>query len=581
MTPVRATPVRSRTARKGRAPRRNTASAEDTLAFLAELSQALAVSLDLDRALSEALNRVADFMQVEAASLFLIDRGADPAARVLECRICVGPIDITGLRIAVGQGIVGRTVAENATQMVAEAASDPRVWREADDATGFVTRSLLCAPLATADGPIGALEVINRRDGAPFSVADAELLDVIAAPAALAINNASMVRDLLEQQRLKREFGLARRLQRSLLPKRRRDGFPITGTNRPAHEISGDFYDYFELADGRIGFVIGDISGKGMDAALLMVRAASLLRWIGKEGIAPAAWLARANDELAQTAQDGRFVCALVGYCDRMAKRVHFSGAGFPPVIVHCAGQFSEYPSGGPPLGILQEATFDDIDIALDGGTLYAFSDGATDVRDDSGRPIGNAGVRKLIARHAQAAPEPRLRGLLAELRHLHLVDDTTLLMIETPRDHGAEVVLKRRFPAQATQLRGLRSALRTALDELAVDPLLRDRLVLAVDEACTNIIRHGYGADGGGNIGFRLLRTENVLTFELTDAAPCADPARLLPKALGECRSGGLGLALIDSVMDEWRIEPSRADRGNRLLMRKRIDSICNEDEA
>ena len=557
------------------APRR-TREAE-TLAFFADLSQALAVSLDLGQTLSETVNRVADFMQVEAASLFLLD----PATQVLECRICVGPVDITGTRLGVGQGVIGTAVAENRVQIVVDAANDPRIWRAADDETGFITTSLVCAPLATAKGPIGAIEIINRRDGAPFTAADAERLRLIAAPAALAINNARMSGDLLEQQRLKREFDLARRLQRSLLPKRRRDNFPIVAVNRPAHEISGDFYDYFDLADGRIGFVVGDISGKGLDAALLMVRAASLLRWAGKDGVAPAAWLARANDELCETTHDGRFVCAIVGYCDHAAQRVQFAGAGFPPVIVHRAGEFTDYASGGPPLGILAGIVFDEVDIALDGGTLYAFSDGATDVRDDAGRPIGNAGVRQLIARHAAASADARLRGLLTDLKRLRIVDDTTLLMVEAPRALMPEVLLERHFAAQAGELRGMRGAIRQALDILAVEPRLRDRLVLAVDEACANIIRHGYGPQCEGDIGLRLLRDGLMLSFELTDAAPCVDPISIRPQPLGESRCGGLGIALIDEVMDDWRIQPVQGGQGNRLTLRKRIDGIGSEEAS
>lgn len=545
-----------------------------TLAFLAELSQALAVSLDLRQTLSETVTRVVDFMQVEAASLFLLD----PATLVLDCRICIGPVDITGVRLAVGQGIVGAAVAENATQLVVDAASDARVWRAADDSTGFVTHSLVCAPLRTAAGPIGVLEIVNRRDGTPFSAADAELLDLVAAPAALAINSARMAASLLEQQRLKREFDLARRLQKSLLPHRRRDGFPVIGVNRPAHEISGDFYDHFELADGRIGFVVGDISGKGLDAALLMVRAASLLRWAGKDGIEPAAWLARANDELCETTQDGRFVCALVGYCDRAATRVRFAGAGFPPVIVQRGDAFDEYASGGPPLGILPGVVFEQREIALEGGTFYAFSDGATDVRDADGRPIGNAGVRALIARHAHASLEPRLRGLLADLKQMRLVDDTTLLLVEAPRAEQPELLVERRMPARAASLRDLRAAVRAALDTLGVEPRLRDRLVLAVDEACANIIRHGYGQSCEGDIELRLARNGTTLAFELRDTAPCADPAALRPKPLGEMRCGGLGIALIDEVMDDWRVEPAAGGRGNRLVMHKRIEDIAGE---
>ncbi|WP_348057538.1 SpoIIE family protein phosphatase [Dokdonella sp.] len=545
-----------------------TARERETLAFLADLSRTLAVSLDLRKTLSEAVTRVADFMQVEAASLFLLD----PESRVLECRICVGPVDITGSRLALGQGVVGRAVAENAAQVVADATTDARVWRAADDDNGFVTRSLVCAPLATADGPIGALEIVNRRDGQPFSDADAELLGIIAAPAALAINNARMAGNLLEQQRLKREFDLARRLQKSMLPKRRRDNFPVIGVNRPAHEISGDFYDHFELADGRVAFLVGDVSGKGLDAALLMVRAASLLRWAGKDGVSPSAWLARANDELCETTQDGRFVCALVGYCDRAATRVHFAGAGFPPVIVRRGGVFTDFPSGGPPLGIMTGLVYEDHEVALDGGTLYAFSDGATDVRDAGGTPIGNEGVRALIARHAESSPHARLRGLLGDLKQLRLVDDTTLLLVETSRAETADVLLDHRIPANAHALRGLRAAIRQALDRLHIEPLLRDRLVLAVDEASANIIRHAYGPERTGEIGLRMLLAGSVLTFELTDTAPRVDPQELRPKPLGECRCGGFGIALIDEVMDSWNIEAAASVHGNRLILRKRL---------
>jgi sigma-B regulation protein RsbU (phosphoserine phosphatase) len=545
------------------------ADAARTLAFLADLSQAFAVSLDLRKTLPEAITRVADFMQAEGASLFLLD----PATRVLECRICVGPVDMTGVRLAIGQGVVGLAVAENATQIVADAANDPRVWRAGDEASGFVTKSILCAPLGTAAGPIGVIELVNRRDGRAFDAEDAEMLRLIAAPSALAINNARMANDLVEQQRMKREFDLARKLQKSLLPKRRRGLFPVLGVNLPAHEISGDFYDYFELADGRIGFVVGDISGKGLDAALLMIRAASLLRWAGKDGIAPGAWLARANDELCETTHDGRFVCALVGYCDRDGNSVQFAGAGFPPALVYRRGAFAEYASGGPPLGIMAGIAFEQHDVALNGGSLYAFSDGATDVRGAEGQRLGNEGVRDLITRHATMAPEARLRALLSDLKHLKLVDDTTLLLIEKPRAHDAQVLLEHHMAAKPELLREMRNALRKLLDQLGIEPALRDRLVLAVDEACTNIIRHAYGGETSGGIGLRVSRVDDVLSFELTDDAPCVDPGRMRPKPLGECRAGGLGIALIDTVMDTWHVEPASTKCGNRLVLRKRIE--------
>ncbi|MCB1571887.1 MAG: GAF domain-containing protein, partial [Xanthomonadales bacterium] len=132
-------------------------------------------------------------MGAEAASLFLLDESGS----TLECRVCVGPIDIAGLRIPTGQGVVGRAVAENASQVVADALNDSRVDHSTDSDTGFVTRSLLCAPLATAKGPIGALEVVNKRSGGAFTADDAEILRLIAAPTSLAINNARMANELV------------------------------------------------------------------------------------------------------------------------------------------------------------------------------------------------------------------------------------------------------------------------------------------------------------------------------------------------------------------------------------------------
>ncbi len=538
------------------------------LVFLADLSQTLAVSLDLRQTLDEAINRIAGFMGAEAASLFLLE--AD--GKMLECRVCVGPVDLTGLRIPVGHGVVGRAVSENASQIAVDAQNDMRVDRTPDAETGFVTRSLLCAPLSTAKGPIGALEVVNKRDGGVFAFEDAEILRLIAAPTALAINNARMAFELVEQSRLKREFELARRLQKSLLPKRRRDGFPVLGVNLPAHEISGDFYDFFDLANGRIGFVIGDVSGKGLDASLLMVRAASLLRWVGREGTAPAEWLARVNEDLCQTRLDGRFVCALVGHCDRAAENVVFAAAGFPPALLHRDGQFTEYLSGGPPLGIVAEAEFEEQSVAIGGGAFYCFSDGVTDVRDAHRQTIGSDGVRRLIERHAGSSTEPRLRGMISELKHLRLVDDTTVLVIESPQARGSEILLERRFAAQPEQMREMRSALRNALDDAGIDVTMRDRLVLAVDEACCNIIRHAYGTQRTGDIALRVASDGNGLEFRLLDWAPPVDPCCVQPKPLGEVRAGGLGVALIDSVMDHWSVSVRPDASGNRLIMHKQI---------
>jgi sigma-B regulation protein RsbU (phosphoserine phosphatase) len=546
------------------------------LDFLAELSQALALSIDLDKTLSMALDRIADFMQAEAASMFLVD----PDTRQIECRLCVGPVDIVGLKLEAGQGIVGRAVADNMTQIVRDAQTDARVNVRVDAETGFVTRSIICVPLTTAEGPIGALEVINRRGGGLFEIGDAVVLETVAAPASLAINNARLAGNLVEQQRIRRELDLARRTQKSLLPKRRRGKFPLIGINLPAHEMSGDFYDYFDLADGRIAFLIGDISGKGLDAAFLMVRVASLLRWVGKEAPQPARWLARANAELCQTLREGRFVCALVGQYDRASGEVVIASAGFPPALLHDAEGFDEFTADGPPLGIMPDVVYTQRHVQLGEAALYFFSDGATDARDASEQCIGAGGVRSLIRRHGALAPEPRLRALIGDLKRLDLVDDTTVLLLQEPRGEAAQVLLDLRFPARAEQLREVRAQLRQALDEQSVGPEMRDRIVLAVDEACTNVIRHAYCGECSEAIGLHLSRERDMLVFEVRDNAPAVDPARITSRDLGDCRPGGLGVPFIRALMDDWQLLPGADGRGNVLRLCKRLQPAMGEIE-
>ena len=398
------------------------------LSMLAELSQALAVSVDIEDTLSQAVNRIADAMLAEAGSVFMLDE----AGENLVCRACAGPVDVTGIKVPITKGIVGRTFTTGESQMVRDAQTDPDFAGKVDAKTGFSTHSVLCTPLSTQRGPIGVLEVLNKRDGGLFDDTDRDLLRVLAAPTALAVSNAKLVTELVEQNRIRRELQLARQMQRSLLPKRRREGYPLIGVNRPAHEISGDFYDYFDLPDGRIAFAIGDVSGKGLNAALLMVRTASLLRWAGKDQLPPEEWLRRTNEELAETVSGGMFVCAVVGYYDPRTKTATWANAGFPPALAHRAdGSFEEYPAEGPPLAVLSGVQYaqQTTDIAL--GGLYFFSDGVTDVRDENRQTIGLDGVRSLFGRHASLAPEARLRAIVTDLRRQKLADDTTIVLLE------------------------------------------------------------------------------------------------------------------------------------------------------
>lgn len=412
-------------------------SLADNLELLARIGQDFAASLDITRTLERALARIAGHLNAQAASLFLLEREESE----LVCRASVGPVDIQGLRIAAGQGIVGRAVSANACQMVRDVRLDPDFARAVDDGTGFTTRSILCAPMSVKNRRVGAIELVNKASGdGLFSEEDRHVLQAMASSAALALINARLTSQLIEQERLRRELELAAEIQRSLLPPRRGPQFPVCGVNRPARSVSGDFYDIFPLPDGRIGFNVGDVSGKGINAALLMAKTASLYRCLGKSIDDPGLLLARVNEELCETGTRGTFVTLVGGVYDPRSDRVRMANAGHePPLLCSPRGAFRAFPAEAPPLGIALDLVGSDgypvTECALAGGCLAVFTDGVTEWRDAGGRMLGASGLKALLRELGAQAPVERLAALMARLdpgdEALH--DDMTLLLVERP----------------------------------------------------------------------------------------------------------------------------------------------------
>ena len=404
---------------------------EEQLALLAEVSEGFASSLDVDETLAVALGRFIDYLDAEAASVFLLEDDD----QVLACHKCVGPVDITGLRIGAQDGIVGETIRSGACQIVRDVSLDQNFADSVDADTGFVTRSILCAPLMVRERPIGAIELINKRsDDQLFDEQDRHLLVALAAAASLAINNAQMAEELVEKKRLEKELELAREIQRNLLPVAPDEQFPVYGLNIPAWEVSGDFYDFMQLPDGRIYFNLADVAGKGMNAALLMAKTSSLLHCLAKS-VADAGELLKAvNDEVCETASHGMFVTIVSGFIDPKTERVTLANAGHQPALLHTPdGGFVQFPAGAPPLGIISDADFPVVEFSLEGGGLYLFSDGVTESLTEADEQLDVEGLMELIQTVSPLASSVRLENLVAEVRRAesHQRDDITLMLIE------------------------------------------------------------------------------------------------------------------------------------------------------
>ena len=534
------------------------------LALLARMTQEFTTSLDIEETLNNAIEQMMVYMNAEAASIFLLENDDTE----LVCRACAGPIKLIGLHLPADQGIVGNTVKQNHVQMVRDVSSDPDFTTQVDEKTGFTTRSILCAPLTVKDKKLGAIEVINKKtaDGL-FASDDQHILTALAASAALAIHNAAMASALLEQERIQHELELAREIQGNLLPDSRGPDFPVHGYNLPMREVSGDFFDHFSLPDGRIVFNLADVSGKGMNAALLMAKTSSLFHCLGKTQTAPGKLLAMVNNEVHENSTRGMFVTMVGGIYDPITDEITFANAGHqPPLLQHSNGRFEEIQGAAPPLGIVPDVEFTETTLKLGDGTLYIYTDGVTEAQQD-GQMLGEEGLMTMISAHRDKPVAARLNAMFASLqregRQLH--DDVTVLVIEKPAPAPA---LSLEIPAKARELKSLRESSRDTVLAAGSSSAQADSIVLAISEAASNIIKHAYGHEDG-RIEVDISVEWPQLVIVLRDYADVVDVDKIRPRALEDVRPGGLGVHFMQQLMDSLSYTAREDGRGNRLEMR------------
>jgi sigma-B regulation protein RsbU (phosphoserine phosphatase) len=398
---------------------------QGAFALLAEMSQDFAGASDLQATLERAITSIAAQVGAEVGSLWLVEG----SGRDVACLASVGPNPITGMRLSMNEGIVGRSVRENICQTVLDARRDPHFSARADQESDLTTRSLMIAPMSLSDDVLGAVQLVNKRteDGC-FSEADAHLLQVLASSAGLAIANARLTAAQVENERVRRELELAAEIQRNLLPAARPSGFPVHGLNIPARRVSGDFFDILPFGSDRIAFCLGDVSGKGMNAALLMAKTASLYRLLARDAVHPGALLARLNDEICDTSARGMFVTMVAGTYDTRRGRICIANAGHePPLYRHPHGRLESHPAEAPPLGILEGRVYPESAIEMRGGCLYLCSDGLTEAPSD-GAQLGQQGLRRLVERLGAKPLDERIEAIAAAVGASELRDDLTLL---------------------------------------------------------------------------------------------------------------------------------------------------------
>ena len=208
-----------------------------------------------------------------------------------------------------------------------------------------------------------------------------------------------------EQERIEQELRVARQIQRSLLPEAtpELDGWEVATYYQPAREVGGDFYDFLELEEGRCALVVGDVSGKGIPAAVLMANTQSVLRTVAKRGCAPGQALREANDVLCEYVPPNLFITCFYGVLDPKSGRFLYANAGHNLPCKRHKGRAEELRARGMPLGLMSGMAYEEKEASLEVGdsTLF-YSDGLVEAHDPRGEMFGFPRLRGLVAGHGE-----------------------------------------------------------------------------------------------------------------------------------------------------------------------------------
>lgn len=411
------------------------------LSTLIEVNALISSSLDLDRILENVMSISKQVMNADASSLMLLDEKTNEL--VYEVALgSVGDKLKQEFRLKMGQGIAGTVAQEGKPLLIEDVYTHPKFYRGHDEATGYRTKSMIAVPLKTGDRIIGVAQVINRLDGNPFDSDDLDLFIALCSMAAIAIENARMHKSLMEKQRLLKDMEFARTVQESFLPQRPPDleGFTFSAHYTPAQEVGGDFYDFIPLEHDKIGIVIGDVSGKGVPAALYMARLGSDLRTFAFTEKGPGDALARLNNILVERSRRGMFATLLYAELDAKDHGFVISNAGhLPPFIRRKNGEIIRLQASvGVPLGILPGMRFGLERAVLErGDIMLLYTDGIVEAMNQDGRQFGLDRLESLLRQNDGNAEALQSEIIQAVNRFTGIAprhDDMTLVCIGAGR---------------------------------------------------------------------------------------------------------------------------------------------------
>jgi serine phosphatase RsbU (regulator of sigma subunit)/anti-sigma regulatory factor (Ser/Thr protein kinase) len=436
----------------------------------------------------------------------------------------------------------------------------------------------LVVPLIGQGELLGALYLGQRLSDQPYSTDDRRLLGNLASQVAPAMKVAQLVREqqaeAKERERIQQELQVAALIQQTLLPKELPSipGWNVDAFYRPARAVGGDFYDFIDLGDDRLGVVIGDVTDKGVPAALVMATCRSMLRAAALSNDSPSEVLAEVNDNLVPEIPPAMFVTCLYAIIDTKGGNVVFANAGHNLPYVRTATGVLELRATGMPLGLMPEMSYEEKTYRLEDGELMVLtSDGITEAHNPDGEMYGFSRLMGRVAKKTKG--EDMCGSLVSDLEGWtgagsEQEDDITLVVIRrtssAARSASAFQASDPEDLLVSFTLSSVEGNERVAIEKVAevVGPLgleeaKLEKLKTAVGETVMNAIEHGNENDPALDVGVEVAASEGRVSVRVSDLGgdkviPNATTPDIEAKLAGVQTPRGWGLFLVGQMVDE-----------------------------
>lgn len=406
----------------------------DLLALISKVGITLLSSSTLEQTLEQIVSLVFEAVPADRCLLMMRDEHSEEMkVAVARLRDRVGEVG----EIRVSRNVMDEVVIRGKSVLTSDAQHDPRF------ASGTVVlqgvRSVLAVPLGVSESVFGIIYADSPIAEGRFTEDHLKVLTTLASVAAIRVENARLVEARFQQERLERELQLAMEIQQRFQPTAPPivPGYELQGISFPCYEIGGDYYDFIRREDGRLVIALGDVSGKGTAAALLMSSLHAAIHAQTGSHDSLVETISAVNRYLAENIPPNRFVTLFYAELDPDSGALSFLNAGHnPPLIVHSAGTVEQLASGGLPLGIKADADYREGRTTLQpGDVLVIYSDGVTEAASPNGEEFGPTRLYEVVSRNVDASAagiRDRIESALTKFSQgTQAADDITLVIVK------------------------------------------------------------------------------------------------------------------------------------------------------